>query len=202
MNPAIEAIVFDLGGVLIELDDGPVPMEWLPGDSRFDLADWFTSETAKSFEKGLINAQTFAEKLKIDLKIEASPEEIIRHFTDWPKGPFAGSHDILKSVGNKFRLAILSNTNELHWPRITGEFGICSYFERIFASHELKMAKPELDIFEYVINELNVRPGEIFFLDDNQNNIEASRRLGIRGVHVSGINQVHRALFEAGAIDA
>ena len=202
MNPSIEVILFDLGGVLVELGDSPVPLEWLPIDNQFNLSDWFASEIAKSFEKGLTNAQTFAETLRIDLNIEASPEEIIQHFTDWPIGPFTGSHEILKSVENKFRLAVLSNTNELHWPRITGEFGISIYFEHIFASHRLRMAKPELEIFEHVISEMNVEPKNILFLDDNQNNIEASKGLGIHGVHVSGIGQVHRTLLEMGAIDA
>ncbi|WP_019508726.1 HAD family hydrolase [Pleurocapsa sp. PCC 7319] len=202
MNPTIEVILFDLGGVLVELGNTPIPMEWLPGDSQFNLSNWFASEIAKSFEKGLINAQTFAETLRIDLNIEASSEEIIQHFTDWPIGPFTGSHEILKSVENKFRLAVLSNTNELHWPRITSEFGISSYFEHIFASHRLKMAKPDLEIFEHVISEMNVEPNNILFMDDNQNNIKASKRLGIHGVHVGGIRQVHRTLFEVGAIDA
>ena len=63
------------------------------------------------------------------------------------------------------------------------------------------MAKPELEIFEYVISEMNVGPSNILFMDDNQSNIEASEKLGIRGVHVSGIKQVHRTLLEMGVID-
>ncbi|MCP4076579.1 MAG: HAD family phosphatase [Gammaproteobacteria bacterium] len=202
MNPTIEVILFDLGGVLVELGDDPIPGEWLPVDRQFDLSDWFASEIAISFEKGLTNAVTFAETLREDLEIEASPEEIIKHFTDWPIGLFTGSHEILKSLENKYRLAVLSNTNELHWPRITSEFGINNYFEHIFASHRLGMAKPEIEIFEYVISEMNVEPGNILFLDDNHNNVAASKGLGIHGVHVSGITQVHQILIEMGAIDA
>ena len=40
MNPTIEVILFDLGGVLVELGDDPIPFDWLPGDNRFDLSDW------------------------------------------------------------------------------------------------------------------------------------------------------------------
>ena len=201
MTATIELILFDLGGVLVELRGRPIPRDWLPDDIRFDYSDWFFSETAKSFEKGLIDAQTFAKSIKEDLSIEVSPENIIQHFTAWPVGLFPGAHELLQSINSRFRLAVLSNTNELHWPRITSEFMIAHYFEKIFASHLLNMAKPELDIFEHVIGELNVKPDRILFLDDNLNNIEAARNLGICGIQVSGIQQTQKVLFDIGAID-
>ena len=200
MNASIELILFDLGGVLVELRGRPIPQDWLPDDMRFDCTDFLLSETAKSFEKGLIDAQSFAESIKEELNIEVSPENIIQHFTDWPVGLFPGAHQLLKSINSRFRLAVLSNTNELHWPRITSEFMITHYFEKIFASHLLKMAKPELDIFKHVISELGVEPDRILFLDDNQNNIDAARHLGIHGIQVSGIQQAQKVLCGVGAI--
>ena len=201
MKPTFEVILFDLGGVLVELGDEPIPFDWLPGDNHFDLSDWFSSETAISFEKGLISPQQFADKLKRDLKIEASPESIIRHFTSWPIGLFPGVHELLRSIENTFRLAVLSNTNELHWPRITNEFEIAGYFEHFFASHRLQKAKPDFEIFEHVVSELRVEPGNILFLDDNQNNVAASKKIGIHGIRTSGIKQVYQTLSDVGAID-
>ena len=90
MNTSIKVILFDLGGVLIELGESPVPSEWLPKNTMFTLSDWFSSETAVSFEKGSITAQIFAETFKKDLNINVSPEEIIEHFTYWPIGLLAG----------------------------------------------------------------------------------------------------------------
>jgi putative hydrolase of the HAD superfamily len=202
MKPAFEVILFDLGGVLVELGEGPFPSDWLPNDTQFDLSDWFSSETAILFEKGLVSPQQFAETLKKDLKIAASPESIIQHFTNWPIGLFPGVHELLKSIENKFRLAILSNTNELHWPRITIEFEISNYFEQIFASHRLQKAKPDLEIFEHVVSELKVEPSKILFLDDNRNNVTASKKLGIHGFHANGIKQVQQTLSDVGAFDA
>jgi HAD superfamily hydrolase (TIGR01509 family) len=202
MKPTTEVILFDLGGVLVGLGDDPIPSDWLPGDNRFDLSDWFSSETAISFEKGLISPRRFAETLKKDLKIEASPESIIQHFTSWPIGLYPGVHELLRSIENNFRLAVLSNTNELHWPRITNEFEIAKYFEHFFASHRLQKAKPDFEIFEHVVSELKVEPEKILFLDDNQNNVTVSKKLGIHGFHASGIKQVQQILSDVGAIDA
>jgi len=202
MNISIEVILFDLGGVLVELGDSPIPSDWLPENNMFTLSDWFLSETAISFEKGSITAQIFAETFKKNLNINVSPEEIIEHFTQWPIGLFPGSKELLQSLKPNYRLAVLSNTNELHWPRIIEEFKIPRYFEFIFASHLLNKAKPELSIFQHVINELKVEPASILFLDDNSTNTEASKKLGIQGLHVKGIQQTRQELVKLGVIDA
>jgi putative hydrolase of the HAD superfamily len=201
MKQSVDVVLFDLGGVLVELGEGPIPAKWLPNNDRFNLTDWSSSETAISFEKGLICAQTFAETFKSDLNIEASPENILRHFTAWPIGLFPGARELLENLKNKYRLAVLSNTNELHWPRIINEFNIEGYFEKIFASHQMKMAKPDLEIFQAVIGKLEVEPGKILFLDDNLRNVEASKQLGINGHHVTGIKQSRAMLASMGIID-
>ncbi|MBV1916426.1 MAG: HAD family phosphatase [Pseudomonadales bacterium] len=202
MKQSVEVILFDLGGVLVELGEEPIPSEWLPNKDRFNLSDWFSSETAISFEKGLICAQTFAETFRTDLKIEASSENILKHFTEWPIGLFPGVQELLETLGSKYKLAVLSNTNELHWPRIIEEFNIESYFDKFFASHQIKMAKPSLEIFQHVINELQVEPEKILFLDDNLKNIEASKMLGINSHQAIGIKQVCLTLTNMGIIDA
>lgn len=196
----IGVIVFDLGGVLVELGSEPVPSEWLPGNGRFELSDWFASATAKSFEKGMIGPRQFAEGLQRDLAIDASVEDIVRHFTDWPTGVFAGAHEILDALAGRQRLALLSNTNELHWPRIENEFGLTHYFERVFASHLLKLAKPDPEIYRRVIDELRVKPADIVFLDDNPANVDAAGRLGMRACQVEGIEQVRKLLIDIGAL--
>jgi len=202
MNKSVEVVLFDLGGVLVELGEGPIPSEWLPNNDRFNLTDWFSSETAILFEKGLICAQTFAETFRNDLKIEASPENILKHFTEWPIGLFPGAQELLENLESKYRLAVLSNTNELHWPRIIEEFNVENYFEQIFASHQMKMVKPDLVIFQDVISKLKVEPEKILFLDDNLRNIEASKKLGINGHHVKGFKQTCQILANMGVIDA
>ena len=197
----IEVILFDLGGVLVELGESPIPPAWLPENNSFTLSDWFLSETAVSFEKGSITADIFAETLRNDLKIDANPELIIEHFSQWPIGLFPGAKDLLKSLQPKYRLAVLTNTNELHWPRIVEEFRLPEYFECIFASHLLNKVKPESVIFQHVIDELQVAPASILFLDDNLKNVEASRKLGIQSLQVSGIEQARQGLAALGIDD-
>ena len=201
MNTDIEVILFDLGGVLIELGDNPVPSHWLPGGNRFELADWFSSQTAVAFEKGLIGPVRFAESLRKDLQLEASSADIIQQFTNWPLGFFPGAGRLLRSIHDRITLSVLSNTNELHWPRITNEFKLADYFDHMFASHQLQMAKPDSEIYEHVISELKVEPGKILFMDDNQNNIAAAKKIGMHAVRVHGLEQVQQTLAEQLVID-
>jgi HAD superfamily hydrolase (TIGR01509 family) len=66
----------------------------------------------------------------------------------------------------------------------------------------MKMVKPDLEIYRNVISELKVEPERILFLDDNLRNIQASKKLGINGHHVKGIQQVCQTLVNMGVIYA
>ncbi len=197
---SFEIILFDLGGVLVELGESPVLPEWLPEETGYSLADWFKSETAVLFEKGLISAHAFIERFKADLDIDVDSNIVLEHFIHWPIGLYSGTEELLLKLKNNYKLAILSNTNELHWPRITQEFNIPHYFDHLFASHLLNMAKPDLSIFQYVINELSVEPDKILFFDDNFMNVDASKKLGINAIQVSGIQETLNGLVKKGLV--
>ena len=201
MSRSFEVILFDVGGVLCELGSDPVPVEWIPGDRRFTLSDWFHSEMALAFEKGEISARALASEFRSDLRIEQGVDEILSHFDDWLIGPFPGMLELLDSIPQRFRRAILSNTNALHWPRISGQFGFESRFERIFSSHLLGLAKPDPAIYLKVLDELQVSPDAVLFLDDNEQNIRSAASVGMEGVRVEGPGQVSQALSDRGIID-
>ena len=79
----------------------------------------------------------------------------------------------LKSLKNKYRIFLLSNTNEIHEQAFTaliqkkfGENVLEKVFEKIYFSHRLKLRKPDLSIFNYVLNENNLAAEETLFVDD------------------------------------
>ncbi len=190
MDSAIEVMLFDLGGVLIELGDHPIPPHWLPPHESFRISDWFTSKTAIAFEQGNISPRQFADSLKKELKLEVEAEEIIRQFTLWPEGLFPTAADLLVQLRGNYRLAVFSNTNELHWPRLLDEFKLSLYFDQMFASHLLHMAKPDLGAFRQVLAALSTTPDKVLFFDDNAVNIAAAEAVGIHAVQVDGVEAV------------
>lgn len=201
MNDAIDVVLFDVGGVLCQLGDDPVPRGWIPGERRFSLDDWFYSELALAFEKGLITAESLAAAFREDLGIEQGVSEILEYFDAWLIGPFPGTLELLRAIPDRYRLAILSNTNALHWPKISEGFGFQTHMERIFSSHLLGLAKPDPEIFRVVANELAVSAGRVLFLDDNADNVRAASRVGMQSERVSGIGETRQALVDLGVLN-
>ncbi|WP_444931959.1 HAD family hydrolase [Microbulbifer sp. SSSA002] len=184
MNENIELYLFDLGGVVIELEGTPLP------NLEMNASAWLTSTTAKEFELGRISKHQFAEIFKKEYRIAETPNEIIEHFRNWPKGFYPGAIELLKELSLKYRVAALSNTNEIHWPRIIGEFGAYNVFEKIIASHTVGIAKPDPSIYLHALSELKVRPENTVFIDDNESNVIAAQKIGIKAYLAKGFSEV------------
>lgn len=197
LETPIEVLLFDAGGVLIDLGDEP-----LPGVQVRDLAAWLRSPIALAFEKGLTSADEFAAAWIDGIDLDCDAATLIEHFRRWPIGPFAGVPTLLSRLAGDYRIAILTNTNELHWPRFTNEFELDRYAERIFASHQLGMAKPEAEIYHLVVAELGTAPDRILFVDDNSANVDAARAIGLRAARVGGFDELLRTLAALSIIDA
>jgi putative hydrolase of the HAD superfamily len=135
-----------------------------------------------------------------DLGLNCSKKQLIAHFTDWPTCLFPGAPELLKHLRQNYRLAILTNTNELHWPRFIAEFELPEHVEYMFASHQLAMVKPEAGIYQHVLSTLDVEPDQVLFLDDNPDNIEGARELGIAAHLVNDFDQLKHFLKAQGII--
>ncbi len=188
MSRDIDVILLDVGGVLVELGPSPVPVEVLPDGSDFDQRRWFESHTSVAFHTGRIDAEDFAEATLEELGLDCGKQEFIDHFTAWPRGLFAGVPELLESLRDEYRLAILTNTNALHWPRFIDEFDLSRRVDTIFASHQLGLAKPDTAIFRQVCARLDVAPRSILFLDDGAENVGAAAALGFRSSLVEGFD--------------
>ncbi|MFH0995152.1 MAG: HAD family phosphatase [Pseudomonadota bacterium] len=204
MNRELSVILFDLGGVLVELPARPIPADWVDRVplSEQALSGWLASPAAKAFEKGEISAAQFADALVNEMKLLIAPEEILAYFTFWPKGLFPGTKALIGKILPHYSLAIFSNTNELHWPRLMTEMELEGCFDHYFASFKIGMAKPDPAAFRYVVNALSCEPSEILFLDDSQMNVDAARLVGMNAERVCGIGQVEKVLAENGVLAA
>lgn len=202
MNRELSVILFDLGGVLVELPERPIPADWAERtpSSGNKLSDWLTSPAAKAFEKGEISASQFGEEIVSEMKLSIAPEDLLTYFTFWPKGLFPGTKALIGRIPPHFSLAIFSNTNELHWPRLMTEMELEGCFDYYFASFKIGMAKPDPAAFRYVVKALSCEPAEILFLDDSRMNVDAARLVGMKAERVSGIGQVAKVLAENGAL--
>ncbi len=194
MSIEIDVILFDLGGVLLELGPSPIPRDALKHNRQFELVDWFSSDTAIAFETGRIGAGQFARSLIDGLELSCSEDELIDFFTAWPRGLFPGVPELLDQLRGRYRLALLTNTNELHWPRIVTEFELPRHFDAVFASHLLGLAKPAREIYLQVSESLGTAPESILFVDDNAANVTAAAALGFQARLVRGFDELETTL--------
>ena len=188
----IKAIVFDLGGVLVELQGVPAMLEWstLALDEKSLWQRWLHSPGVRAFETGQLSANEFAEQIIVEMQLTVGPEQFLAAFTVWPRGLYAGVPEMLQNLKQRFRLACLSNTSSLHWPRLMEEMELQKHLDHHFASHLIGKIKPDADCFEYVLASLGLKPEQVLFYDDNAINAEAAQSLGMHAVVVRGIEGV------------
>ena len=196
----IKAIVFDLGGVLVELN-GIVPMlQWseLNLDEKTLWQHWLYSPNVRAFETGNLSAIEFAEQIVNEMQLSVSAQQFLEAFKTWPTGLFAGVTDLLPLLRKDFTLACLSNTNTLHWQLLMEDMGLGNHLDHTFASHLINKIKPDPDIFVHVIEALAMTPEQILFYDDNQINVDSAREFGMQAELVKGVDQIIAHLNKQG----
>jgi len=198
----VRAVLFDVGGVLVQLNGVPTMMRWLgEGVSTEEMwRMWLTSPVVRAFESGRIPAEEFADRIIMEMNLPVGREELMTEFAQWTLGLYPGALELVDSVPRHYVRATLCNTNALHWPRLMTDLRLEQAFDRHFASHLMGKLKPDDETFTHVIGALECEPGEIVFIDDNLLNVEGAKRAGIRAFQVRGVEEARRALMEAGVL--
>lgn len=195
-----DVILFDLGGVLIELTGSARLLEWATHLKSIDQLwqFWLTSPIVRSFETGRSTSEQFATTLIAEMGLEVSAEQFLAEFTGWPTHPYPGSQALLKELAEHYRLGCLANTNELHWKRISEEMGLLDLFHVTLASHQIGVLKPDQEAFLYSVEKMRAEPERILFLDDNLLNVQAAQAVGMAAYRVQGLAESVAKLRELG----
>ncbi|MFN8515545.1 MAG: HAD-IA family hydrolase [Chloroflexia bacterium] len=201
-QPQFDVIVFDLGGVLIELTGVAQMIAWTGIESDEELwRRWLTSPSVRGFETGRLAADEFAAAMCLEFALPVGAAEFMAEFALWPRHVFPGGHELLGALAARHRLAALSNNNAVHWERISRDMGLGGYFSASFLSHEIGLIKPDREVFEHVAEALGCAPGRILFLDDNRLNVEQAASVGMVAHRVAGVEQTAALLVSLGLLD-
>ncbi|MCP4146482.1 MAG: HAD family phosphatase, partial [bacterium] len=117
-------------------------------------------------------------------------------------GPLVpGIEELLIRLKKNYRLVALSNTNKIHAQFWKNKYArILPHFERVFCSNEIKARKPEKRAYQIVLNYLELKPGDVIFLDDMEENIEGAEGMRIQSIRVKTIPQVIQDLEGNGVL--
>lgn len=196
---SIEFVLFDLGGVLIELASIQ-SMGRFFGDHPEDEVwrRWLTCPWVRRFERGQCSADDFARGMVETWSMTASPEVFLEAFIRWPQGLMPGARELARTARSQVTIGCLSNTNALHAARHASEEAVYDLFDHRFLSHEIGLVKPDREIFDHVLARLACPPARVLFLDDNQINVDGARAAGLHAERARGLAEVRTALARHG----
>ena len=180
--------ILDLGGVLVDIDLGNLSagLEQAGCTRAYQQAHKETlTRWATDYERGLLSTQQLLDNMKPLCHPHTTREELLRIFNSVIRTTTRERLELVKRLATGSRVFLLSNTNEAHWQYIHDHvFPACGFtpeelFERIFLSYEMGVIKPDLRIYQMVIEATGIEPAETLFLDDNKDNLQAASILGI-----------------------
>ncbi len=195
-----KVILFDLGGVLLRLND---PIETFGLDiSETEFKDrWLRYPSVHKFESGEMDTEEFAKKIVNEADLPYDWQEFIRRFDSWPDRLFDDTISVLESIPATYSRALLSNINALHWGRDSIAKPLAGHLDRTFLSFETGLVKPDREAYELVTKTYECRPEEVLFFDDSPLSVSAAADYGMQAVLALGIGAVSQTLVERGVLD-
>lgn len=190
MLDGVKNIIFDFGGVIINIDPQKT-IQALKSLKFYQPEKIFSNPNSacmlNKLEIGAISDQEFIMYVKQFCKPETTSFEIIRAWNamllDIPQNRIK----LLQTLKKDYRIFLLSNTNHIHYlsyivdfEKTTHGIKFNDFFDKAYFSFEIKMRKPNIEIYKHVINEQQLNPEETLFIDDSIENIETAKMLNLK----------------------
>jgi glucose-1-phosphatase len=204
MPPPIDALLFDLGRVLVDIDMTRIHRHWAQaaGVSGVDpraTARLMGSEVFHRHERGEITDAAFFAHLRHALGLDLTDAQFLAGWNSIFIGEMAGIRDVLARVEGRLPLYVFSNTNAPHQAYWSVRFvELLRPFKKIFVSNELGLRKPEPAAFAAVTAGIGVPAGRVLFFDDSPPNVTGARACGLHAVEVTATVDIERALVTYG----
>jgi glucose-1-phosphatase len=196
----VDLVLFDLGGVLIEVPGARTMLELTGIDSEEELwRRWLTCRWVRRFESGGCSETEFAAGVVADWQLELSAAAFLEAFRDWPAGPLPGAAELVAQTRGSVATGCFSNTNALHWHHMAG-WPLASLFDHRFLSFELGLLKPDIAAFAHVADLLEVPAGRVLFLDDNAVNVAGAAAAGFQAARAAGVEEARQRLVQAAVL--
>jgi glucose-1-phosphatase len=199
-RPPIELLVFDMGHVFVDFD-------WAEVCRGFCSRAAISSEQFKpilkhigslGYENGHISTTKLLHAINEQMAIhsrEAPISEAEFHAlwnATFEENPHMAA--LLQKLKNKYRVFLLSNTNESHWQFLDNKYAVSRHFEELVLSYEVGHSKPQPQIYQEVLKRAGVTAEKALFIDDLEANILAGAELGMNVIHFKNQPQLEDEL--------
>jgi glucose-1-phosphatase len=205
MIKGIKHIIFDLGGVLLNLDYSLTEKAFINagvknfGELYSQLAQ---GDIFDRWETGKMSRAEFISAMQQASSTPLTEAQILDAWNamllDFPVRRL----QILQQLRNYYDLFLLSNTNEIHEEtfnntlmRQHGIPNIGVFFDKVYMSHRVGLRKPMPEIFERVLEDNGLKASETLFIEDSPQHIETAKKLGIQTIFITNGMTIEKDVF-------
>jgi FMN phosphatase YigB (HAD superfamily) len=200
-HASVDAVLFDLGGVLVEIDFQRVFAHWArsAGVPTATVAGRFSFDASyEAHEVGAIDAAQYFAALRGTLGLELTDEQFQAGWCSIFGGEMPGAAGLLASLAGRVPMHVFSNTNAAHHAWWAERFAtLLAPIGQVLCSHELGLRKPTRAGFDAVCERIGAAPGRVLFFDDTEANVAGAREAGLQAFHVGSVAAMARILDAA-----
>ena len=193
--PSVETIIFDLGGVLLNIDYylTQKAFEQL-GVLHFDQAYSQAKQSSlfDDLEIGKLNPDQFRDEARRILAPGLTNKQIDSAWNAMLLDLPVIRVQMLKNIRNKYRTFLLSNTNQIHYEAYTkyleqahGFVDFAELMEKQYLSFQIGLRKPNADCFQLILDENKLNPNTTLFIDDSIQHVEGAKAVGLQAYHLN-----------------
>ncbi|MEI6586380.1 MAG: HAD family phosphatase [Sediminibacterium sp.] len=190
----VKNIIFDLGGVLFNIDFKKTEAAFVAiGVENFSemFGQHHSNDLFIQLETGAISPNEFYDAFRTNTQLALTNDQIKTAWNALLIDFRLPSLEWLKSIKNKYRIFLFSNTNQIHYESFletyfnqTGKTDFNDFFEKAYYSQEMGLRKPSLEPFIQILENHGLVAAETVFIDDTLKNIEAAQQVGIQTIHL------------------
>ncbi len=204
----VDAIIFDFGNVLIDLDYPKVIRKFseVAKKNTQEIEEMVvTAPVLQQFERGMISPDQFRSEINKLLGTSMGERQFESIWNSMLKSISKERMDKVLKIGERFDTYILSNTNIIHEIAYeemifeeTGKYSLRDFVKEVYYSHEIGLRKPNLNCYEHVIEDIDNYASRMLFLDDRLDNVEAAKKAGMKAVQIFDPDKQLNEIFGLG----
>ena len=199
MLPKIKNIIFDIGRVIVGYQEQDVIAAVLPDSKhkQFYVENFFKSQIWQDLDRGIVTASDVIQHLSTfpnhPESVAADVKKITTTFVS-QLPLLEGSQELFISLAKQYPIYILSNFQDEPFDQLLELHPFLKLAKGMVVSAKIKMMKPEVQIYSFLLNTFSLTANECLFLDDRAENIEVAKTKGLHGIVFENAAQARLAL--------
>lgn len=191
----IKWILFDVSGVIVPLILRN-PQGYTVDSRHFnpeELEGFYFTKELNHYMLGTLSHEqligNYIKSKKLDISVEEYNEIIQADIT-----PMEGMVKLIEALSNKYKIALATNDGNLISKYKIEKSGVLPYLSKVIASYRIRELKPHMAFYKKTLKIIEAKPEECIFIDDTQQNVDAAKSLGMKGILFENTAQLEKDL--------